>query len=1170
MLSAVVQPHNLIDTTTALRQARALTATTASYWRPRMGENAVTRAKGLTPSYLRATDYRAFALDETLVQSTLDAAPVEFSAQDLANTNLISLPRPDGTLMRFSFQQSSIMDAALAAKFPDIKTYAGTATDGSAASLRFDVTPLGFHAQIIEPGKTWYIDPYYHMDQSVYASYWRKDMKAPAGEARLENDIAEGIGSAPSTAASQLTSAGTVTTDLTSGTQLRNYRLAVAATGEYTAKFGGTVAGGQAAIVTAINRVTGIYETELSIRLTLVANNSSLVFTNSSTDPYTNNNPDSLLNENQTKIDAVIGSGNYDIGHVFSTAGGGLAGLGVVGVGGQKAQGETGMSNPVGDAFYVDYVAHEMGHQFGGNHTFNTANDTGNRESTTAYEPGSGSTIMAYAGIEGNATFNNITGTEDLQAHSDPYFAWKSLDEINAYVTSISSVGTKTATNNAIPTVSGGSNYSIPINTPFSLTATGSDANGDTIYYSWEEADLGAASYLTQGDLGSGPLFRVYNPTTSPSRTFPQLASILNGTNKTYVSGSTTSMVEQLPTKGRTMKFVVTARDQKANGGGTNVLSGSPVSITSVLAANGFLITNLNSATTLPGGSSQTITWNVANTTASPISTANVSILMSTDGGQTFPTTILASTPNDGTQAITIPNVASTQVRFKVAAVGNIYFDINNANLTTTAITDITPPTISSSSFGYTTNQSNGVTFSESVSPSVTNTANFTVQNLTTGATIPAANITSAFNTGTNTATLTYSSLLADGNYRITFNAITDTAGNPLAGTNTVDFFVLAGDANRDRFVDALDQSALTANLNQTGKTFSQGDFDYSGTVNAADQTILTNALKHWLPALGSVSLPATANADIITLQREAAAVTDVINNGTLQYRVYTGGLTGVSFSGGNSDDVLTLDYSNGTPFVGTTFTFDGGAGNDKLSIVGQSAIADTAVFNAANVIINGTTITDTTNEARTFNGQNGADAVTVNAGPSVQFVASQSLQTLTLAGGKAQLNYGAGVVLTTKALFVTGVGTIDLNDNDLIIDYTSAANPFSTILSLVKSGLATLGGNGTGITSTSVNTKVRQGTTLAVLDNNAAGAGFGSFPGAASVPLASVIVRYTWLGDANLNGIVDGTDYALTDAGFSSAGSTWARGDFDYNGVADGTDYSLLDSGFGSWNTLL
>ena len=632
-------------------------------------------------SEIRAIDYELFSLNDDTLRTQLADAPLEFT-EAAANSNVvITLPRPDGSLERFSVYVSPIMDAELAAKFPEIQTYAGQGIDNPGAKLRFDLTPAGFHGQVLSPDGAYYVDPYSRLnpDSDLYASYFATGNFAfPEAKelAALEGDLRDlgsqgSNGNLPDSSLpgnSGLTGEGPAAGGNVlsrTGTELRIYRTAVAATGEYTAFHGGTVASGQAAVVVAMNRVSGIYESELSIRLQLVANNNLLIYTNAASDPYSNNNAGALLGENQANIDAVIGSANYDIGHVFTTGGGGLAGLGVVGINGRKAQGETGLPQPINDAFYVDYVAHEMGHQFGGNHTFNsnTSSCSGNRNPSTAYEPGSGSTIQAYAGI---------CGTDDLQPNSDPYFHSISLDEILRHVdTVVPTVGSRIPTGNNVPTVSGGADYTIPARTPFALTATGADADAsDQLTYSWEQRDLGPATTVTAADNGSSPLFRAIVPTVSPTRYFPRLSSVI---------GQTTSIGEVVPTTTRALNFRVTVRDNRAGGGGVNT---DDVRLSVVDTGATFRVTSPSTAVSWDGLTSQTVTWDVAGTNAGAINTPNVSIYLSTDGGLTFPILVLASTPNDGSTQISVPNFATTRGRLMVRGENNVFFNVNTADIT--------------------------------------------------------------------------------------------------------------------------------------------------------------------------------------------------------------------------------------------------------------------------------------------------------------------------------------------------------------------------------------------------------------------------------------------------------------------------------------------------------
>ncbi|MCS7033617.1 MAG: M12 family metallo-peptidase [Phycisphaerae bacterium] len=612
-----------------------------------------------------ASHVEVFQLNATRMRQKLATAGAEDLSRGLGlgdGAIEISIPTPEGKLARFRIVETQIMEPGLAAQFPQIRTYSGVGIDDPLARIALDFNTLGFHAQVRSPHGMYYVDPYIHLNPGIYGSYYRSDAKWRPENVFFEPELElpehhdHDHDTPPAVA-------GDGGPEVDTGTQLRTYRLANAANGEYTQFFGGTVANAQSAIVTAINRVNQVYELDMTIRMVLIANNTSIIYTNPATDPYTNDF--NAINQNQTNLDTVIGNANYDIGHVFTTGSGGIAGLGVVGITGQKARGTTGLSVPIGDPFYIDFVAHEMGHQFGANHTFNASDPA--RNASTAYEPGSGSTIMGYAGITG--------ANNDLQSNSDAYFLFHSITEIvNRCDFTIPTVGTRTATGNSIPVVNAGGNFVIPANTPFMLTGSATDANGDPLTYTWEERDLGPAQNLAAPDNGSSPLFRSVVPSSSPSRSFPRLQTVLAGQLNTPAPFGGSS--ERIPTTNRLLNWTLTVRDNRPGGGAS---SSANALVQVVNTGSGFAITSFNSGTVqMPEGSVQTITWNVAGTTGSGINTANVRITMSTDNGNSFPIVLHASTPNDGSETFTVPSGLTNNARFKIEGVGNIFYDINN------------------------------------------------------------------------------------------------------------------------------------------------------------------------------------------------------------------------------------------------------------------------------------------------------------------------------------------------------------------------------------------------------------------------------------------------------------------------------------------------------------
>ncbi len=607
--------------------------------------------------------YRTVQLDGPAMSAVLGGAPHE--ALKMAGVELY-LPLPDGQFARFAATESPIMAPALAARYPQIRTWRVRGLDDTNLRGRVDVTPAGFHAMLRTEQGTVYIDPYQFMAGAYsgdqYMSYYRRDA-ARASATPLQCGF-------ESQAASPLSdlSGGELLGEkspsrMQTGDELRTYRTAIAATGEYTSFHGGTVADGMAAIVTAMNRVTGIYEEELAVRFELVANNDDIVYTNSSTDPYTNSNVSTMLGQNQSNLDSEIGAGNYDVGHVFSTAnGGGIAGLGVVCRGNNKARGATGLTQPLGDPFYVDFVAHELGHQYGGNHSFNGTQSNcsgGNRNNSTAYEPGSGSTIMAYAGI---------CGSDNIQNQSDPYFHAISFDEIVNYTqnSSGSTCPAVSATGNAVPVVSAGiSGTTLPIETPFELLGGGSDADGDPLMYRWEQFDLGPAG-SPSAPSGNAPIFRSFEATPDPIRSFPQKNDILFNTQ---------TFGELLPTYSRSLQFRLTALD--GQGGVASATASFAVSDT----AGPFVMTEPNASNVIWNvGASVPVTWNVAGTDQFPVSCTTVNIFMSDNAGDSYDHVLAIGTLNDGSEMVTVPDALTQAARVRVQCANNVFFDISNFN----------------------------------------------------------------------------------------------------------------------------------------------------------------------------------------------------------------------------------------------------------------------------------------------------------------------------------------------------------------------------------------------------------------------------------------------------------------------------------------------------------
>ncbi|MBL4669186.1 MAG: T9SS type A sorting domain-containing protein [Flavobacteriales bacterium] len=592
-----------------------------------------------------------YELNITALRLALANAPLRNQVNTVSAT-IIDFPIANGKTEQFRILEAPVMHPDLAAKYPNIKSYVGKGIDDPSAMIRFSLSDeKGLSSMILSGTKnSMFIEPY-TTNLATYAVYTRS-----SSENRnhifncLTDDVPYEFKKSPNANKDA------------DGQSLRTFRLAMSATGEYTTWHGGTKAQALAAMNTTMTRVNGVYEVDFAITMVLIANNDDVIYTNSGSDPYTG----SLNAQLQSTLTSVIGEANYDVGHLVHQAGNnGNAGcIGCICVDGSKGSGYTSHSTPQGDDFDIDFVAHEMGHQFGGNHTHTHGANEG---SGAQMEPGSGSTIMGYAGI---------TGASDVQPHSDDYFHYFNIKQITNYI-GTTSCQTSTALTNATPTANAGSNYTIPRGTAFILEGSGTDADaGDVLTYCWEQGDVGfTASTSVSATNTSGPNFRSIVPTTSPNRYMPKLTDV--------IAGNLTTQWETVSDVARTMNFALTVRDN-APGVGQNKIDLMQVTVNG--SSGPFTVTSQTTAVSWDEGASKQITWNVANTTAAPVSAANVDIFLSLDGGLTYPLTLATNVPNNGTATITVPTASTTSTaRVMVRGSGNIFYALNTTNFSITA-----------------------------------------------------------------------------------------------------------------------------------------------------------------------------------------------------------------------------------------------------------------------------------------------------------------------------------------------------------------------------------------------------------------------------------------------------------------------------------------------------
>ncbi len=590
---------------------------------------------------------KMFSFDAPLFKSRLKGA-----SHANKRSEIVYFPNEKGEMIAFEVAESPILSPGLSEKYPQIKSYVGHSIGHSKDKIRFSVSHNGIQSMIVHADQrgTTFMQKYAHNTYVVYTRDSNATLETPfvcttksAVEKRLQATALKPV----------------------DGQILRKFRLAVSASGEYTEHHGGTVADALAAINATVTRNNEVFETDLGVTFELVANTDAVIFTDADTDPYSG----SLSSKVQNTLTSTIGAENYDIGILFNKASTGDGNAGTIGsvcIDNRKGSAYVSGPNPEGDLYDLDFVAHELGHQLGANHTWSHESEG----TQVQVEPGSGTTIMGYAGI---------TGINNVAANGDDYFHYFSIVQITDLLATLGCAEIIDLTN-IPPVITPTGNFVIPKSTAFVLTGNATDADvDDVLTYAWEQIDNGMVTQSTFGPNNpSGSNFRSQKPSTDPQRYFPKLTSVLEG-NLTQTSPTVNSAWETVSDVEREMNFALTVRDNAIGGG--QVVS-DLVNIFVVNNAGPFVVTSQTTNTVSSAGNLEEITWDVANTDKAPINAQTVAILLSIDGGLTFPITLAANTINDGNHKVVLPGTPTTEARIMVKANNNIFFAVNSSNFT--------------------------------------------------------------------------------------------------------------------------------------------------------------------------------------------------------------------------------------------------------------------------------------------------------------------------------------------------------------------------------------------------------------------------------------------------------------------------------------------------------